>query len=179
MVPALDEHGHVGDDADLAGLVAGEDAAPLRARKIAMDQRRGNAGRVEGLGDMGGMRDGRGMGLMFRGLDLTDAQKDQIKSIMTTSREGNKSLRDQMHSIREQINAATEGGNFDENSIRQLAEQQGALHAKMVIERERVKSQVFNVLTPDQKAKAAEMKAQFKQKMQVRRKNRSKKADPQ
>ena len=40
MVPAFHEHGDVDDDADLAGLVAGEDAAPLRAGQIAMDDSR-------------------------------------------------------------------------------------------------------------------------------------------
>ena len=59
MVPALGEHGHVCDDADLAAGEGGEDVAPFLAGQIAMDQARRDAGRVERLGHMRGMRHGR------------------------------------------------------------------------------------------------------------------------
>ena len=119
-----------------------------------------------------GMRGKRGMGMMLRGLDLTDVQKEQIKAIVTASREGTKSLKDQMRANREQIQELSQDGSFDEARISELAGQQGAFHAQMIVEREKVKSQIFALLTPEQKAKAAEMRSKFKQKFEERMQKR-------
>jgi protein CpxP len=121
-----------------------------------------------------GMRGGhKGMGMMFRGLDLTDAQKEQMKSIGQASRESTKSLRDQMKANRQQLEQATANGAFNEAQVQAIAQQQGALHAQIIVERQKVQSQMFNILTPEQKAKAAEMKEQFKQKMEERKSKRA------
>ncbi|MEZ5428018.1 MAG: Spy/CpxP family protein refolding chaperone [Pyrinomonadaceae bacterium] len=126
-----------------------------------------------GKGGKRGMRGHRGMGMMFRGLDLTDAQKEQMKSIAQSSRESTKSLHEQMRTNRQQLEQLSENGNFNESQVQALAQQQGALQAQLIVERERVKSQMYAVLTAEQKAKAAELKAQFKQKMQERMQKRA------
>ncbi len=134
-----------------------------------------NAGKKE-FGRKGhhGKRGHRGgKGMMLRGLDLTDEQKAQVKQIMQTSRENTKSVREQMKANRQQLEAVSENGNFDQAQVQALAAQQGNLHAQMIVEKERVKSQIYQILTPEQKAKAAEMKASFKQKMQERRQKRA------
>lgn len=118
-----------------------------------------------------GMRGGKGM--MLRGLDLTDEQKAQVKQIMETSRENMKTVHDQMKANRQQLEASSENGNFNQAQVQALAAQQGNLHAQMIVEKERVKSQIYQILTPEQKAKAAEMKANFKQKMQERQQKRA------
>lgn len=115
----------------------------------------------------------KGMGMMFRGLDLTDAQKEQMKAIGQANRESTKSLRDQMKANGEQLAQATANGTFNEAQVQAIAQQQGVLHAQMIVAREKVKSQMFAILTPEQKAKAAEMKEQFKQKMQERQAKRA------
>lgn len=121
-----------------------------------------------------GMRGHRGgKEMMLRGLDLTDEQKAQVRQIMQTSRENTKSVREQMKANRQQLEAVSENGNFDQAQVQALAAQQGNLHAQMIVEKERVKSQIYQILTPEQKAKAAEMKANFKQKMQERRQKRA------
>ncbi len=122
-----------------------------------------------GQGRHGKRGGGKGMGMMLRGLDLTDAQKAQIKAIHEATFESAKSLRDQMKANRDQLKTATEGGAFNESQVQAIAQQQGALHAQMIVAREKVKSQVFAILTVEQKAKAAEMKAKFEQKMQERK----------
>jgi protein CpxP len=106
----------------------------------------------------------RGGGMMFRGLDLTDEQKAQMKAIRQANRETMKPIREQMKANREKLQQLSAGGNFDAAQVQAIAAQQGSLSAQMIVERERVKSQMFNILTPEQKAKAAEMKAQFQQK---------------
>ena len=106
-----------------------------------------------------------GMGMALRGLNLTDDQKAKVKEIMeankTTLQPVMQSLRD-THKKMEEITA---NGAFDEAQVQALATEQGNLTAKMIVARERVKSQVFAILTDEQKAKAAQMKADWKQKM--------------
>lgn len=143
-----------------AVFVFGQKADGKRDGK-AFGERGNHAGR--------GMRGGKGMGHMFRGLDLTDAQKEQMKAIAEASRESSKTLHDQLRANREQLAKVTENGAFDEVQVQALAQQAGVLHAQMIVAKERVKSQMFAILTPEQKAKAAELKEQSKQRMEARK----------
>lgn len=118
-----------------------------------------------------GKRGGKGM--MFRGLDLTDAQKEQMRSIHEANRDSVKSLRDQMKANKQQLETLSAGGSFNESQVQAIAQQQGALHAQMIVNRERIKSQMFAILTPEQKSKMAEMKANREQKMQERKAKRA------
>lgn len=126
------------------------------------DQRDGK----RGFGKRGHHRGG--FGKMFRALDLTDEQKAQMKAIRQTSKDTMKPIREQMKANRQKLQELSANGNFDEAQVQAIAAQQGALTAQMIVEKEKVKSQIFNLLTPEQKAKAAEMKAQFEQKRQER-----------
>lgn len=121
-----------------------------------------------GFGKRGGHHRG-GHGMMLRGLDLTDEQKAQVKTIMQSSRESSKPLREQMKANRQKLQTLSDSGNFDQAQVQALADEQGKLTAQMIVEKEKVKSQISAILTPEQKAKAAEMKAQFKQKREERK----------
>lgn len=127
-----------------------------------------------GFGKRGGHHRG-GHGMMLRGLDLTDEQKTQVKTIMQSSRESSKSLREQMKANRQKLQTLSDSGNFDQAQVQALADEQGKLTAQMIVEKEKVKSQISAILTPEQKAKAAEMKAQFKQKREERKQKRAEK----
>jgi protein CpxP len=74
-----------------------------------------------------------------------------------------------MKANRQKLQTLSESGTFDEAQVQAIAARQGTLSAQMIVEKEKVKSQIFNLLTPEQKTKAAEMKAQFRQKRQERR----------
>ena len=89
----------------------------------------------------GGKRGFRMGGRMFKALDLTDAQKEQMKAIKQASRENTKSLREQMKTNRQQLQQLTENGQFDEGSVSAIAQQQGQLHAQMIVEKQKVKTQ--------------------------------------
>lgn len=128
-----------------------------------------------GFGKRSGHHRGGGMrgGMMLRGLDLTDEQKAQVKTIMQSSKETSKPIRQQMKANREKLQTLSDSGNFDQSQVQAIANQQGALSAQMIVEKEKVKSQINAILTPEQKAKAAEMKAQFKQKREERKQKRA------
>lgn len=117
-----------------------------------------------------GFRGNRMMKRAFRQLNLTDAQKEQIKKIKQSSRESTKSLREQIRTNRKNLRQATENGSFNESQIKSIAQKQGDLHAQMIVERQKAKAQVFGVLTPDQKTKLAEIKANFEKRMKERKK---------
>jgi protein CpxP len=121
-----------------------------------------------GFGKRGGHHRG-GHGMMLRGLDLTDEQKAQVKTIMQSSKEASKPLREQMKANRQKLQTLSDSGNFDQAQVQALADEQGKLTAQMIVEKEKVKSQISAILTTEQKAKAAEMKAQFKQKRAERK----------
>lgn len=124
-----------------------------------------------GFGKKGfGKRGGHAM--MFRGLDLTEEQKAQMKQIRQTSKATIKPIREQMKANRQKLAELSANGNFNAAQVQEIATQQGSLSAQMIVEKERVKSQIFQILTPEQKAKAAEMQVQRKQKMQERMQKR-------
>lgn len=134
---------------------------------FAQDTTANKDGKRGHFGKRGGHRGGHQM--MFRGLDLTDEQKAQMKSIMQASKETTKPIREQMKANRLKLQTLSESGNFDEAQVQTIANQQGTLSAQMIVAKEKVKAQMFAILTPEQKTKAAEMKAQFKQKREERK----------
>lgn len=110
-------------------------------------------------------------GMMLRGLDLTDAQKAQVKTIMETNRAKVKPLMESMRANREALRSATENGKFDEAQVQSLANEQASLSAQLLVERTRVKSQVYQILTPEQKEKAATLRTEMKDRFKDRMKN--------
>ena len=53
-------------------------------------------------------------------------------------------------------------------SVSQIAAEQGQLSAQLIVEKERVKSQIFAILTDEQKAKAVELEKEFDGKIETR-----------
>ena len=117
---------------------------------------------------------GRGPMMMFRQLDLTDDQKGKVKEIFEANKGTVQPLMEQLKANHEKI-AALNGS--DDAQLQTLAKQQGALIAQMIVAREHVKSEVFAILTDEQKAKAEQMRDQMKQRFQDRMKSWGQKGD--
>lgn len=111
----------------------------------------------------------RGMGLGLRVIDLTDEQKVKIKEIRQANKAALQPLREAQKASRAKIAELTANGTFDEAQITALANEQAAAHAKLIVERQRVRSQIFALLTDEQKAKLAEMKAKRGERRKHRR----------
>ncbi len=106
-----------------------------------------------------GHRHGDHMGYMAKALNLTDAQKEQVKSIVQANRASTRPLMQQMAQNRLAILTATSGGAFDQAKVTALANQQAQLMAQMTVQKESIKSQIYNqVLTPEQRATADQMR---------------------
>lgn len=111
----------------------------------------------------GSGRHGSGMlKRMAAELNLTDAQQAQIKTILQTERAKIRPLRQQLRQNRlAQTGSVT--GNFDEARVRAFAAKQAQIMSDLTVERERTKSQIYAVLTPDQRQKALELMQQRRQ----------------
>ncbi|CAN5254559.1 hypothetical protein BH20ACI1_BH20ACI1_28080 [soil metagenome] len=108
-------------------------------------------------------------------LDLSDAQKAQVKQIKEAGKAKVQPLRENMKSIRQQLNAATADGNFNEAQVQTLATQQANIMAQLTVEKERTKSQIYAVLTPEQQTQAKALKEQMKERRQDRKQKRGNK----
>lgn len=110
-----------------------------------------------------------GPGMMLRGLDLTDEQKAKVKEIFDASRSTVEPIMSQLRENHQKLAALGTAGTFDQAQVEALAAEQGRLTAQMVIEKERSKAQVFALLTDEQRAKAAELRTKFEEKMKERK----------
>ncbi len=129
---------------------------------------RGGGGDDFGRGGRGGFLFGR----LAKELNLSDEQKAQIKQIMDAEKEKVQPIFESLKENRQKMEALTADGNFDETKVKQLADEQGSLTALMIVEKERIKSQIFQILTVEQREKAKAMKEKFEERMKDGRKNR-------
>ena len=86
-----------------------------------------------------------------RELNLTDDQKAQIQKIQESSRESDKALFDQMRALHEKQGDIAPG-TFDEAAFRSAAEARAKIQIDLEVSHAKMMSQVFNVLTAEQKA---------------------------
>jgi protein CpxP len=131
-------------------FIAGSLAIALVLTVAAVSETAGHHG-FHGRGD--GMFGGPGFGFMAHYLDLTDAQKDQAKQIMTSEKTTFRPLMQQMRQNRLQERQLVEAGTFDQAQAQALATQQSQTVAQLTVERLRTQSQLYQILTPDQKTK--------------------------
>lgn len=98
---------------------------------------------------------GQMFGRMFRNLDLTDEQRTEIRKILEAERSVMQPVHQQLRDNREALQAATKDGQFNEAEVTKLAQKQGELMAQTIVSRERVQSQIWQILTPEQRDKLA------------------------
>ena len=122
-------------------------------------------------GRRGGMRGE--FGGPFGRLNLTDAQKEQMKQIATRYRESAKAQRGEGRrgeGRRGGFDPST--GVFDEAAVRAAAQARANAHVEQEVARARMMHEMYNVLTAEQKAQLASARQEREQKRQERRQNR-------
>lgn len=90
-----------------------------------------------------------------RQLDITDAQRDQIATILKTEKPVIQSLAATVHLEQEQLLSRQ---SFDEAYVRAYAQQHESTMEDVLVEREKVRTEILAVLTPDQRAKARQLR---------------------
>ena len=104
------------------------------------------------------------LGHLSQALGLTDAQKAQIKQLEDSFRESTKGLHEQLGKggPGDPFDAVA-SGTFDEAAVRAAAQQRAALHVELEVAHAKFFSQVYALLTAEQKAKLAELHKQMQE----------------
>ena len=147
----------------------GQNEAPRGERggwnREGRDGHDGGEGRGEG-GNFGGR--------FFEKLNLTDAQKAQMQQIGERFRENTKALRQQSRGEREGEGFdAFKGGTFNEAAVRAAAQARANRQVEMEVARARMMYEMYNVLTPEQKAQLEADRQQREQRRQEFRSRRN------
>ena len=117
--------------------------------------------RGPGMGPMGNL------GIPLRQLNLTDEQRQQVRTIVSGHQADFKALADRAIPAHQALRAAIAGG--DEATIRQRSADLGAVQADRAVLEARVRAEILKVLTPEQQKKAQDLFQQFGQRRQGRR----------
>jgi Spy/CpxP family protein refolding chaperone len=113
-----------------------------------------------------------GMELPLHQLNLTDDQKAQIKQMFQTEKPAMKPLMQQEHAAHTQMIQLITSGTFEQAKVAAVAAQESQIHMQMEIEHAKMASQIYQLLSSDQKAKVADIIAQHQQRMQQRMENK-------
>ena len=121
---------------------------------------------MAGKGRHGGDFLNRRLAHLTRALDLSDAQQQQVKSLVEEQRPALKALMQQMVSERQQMLAATQNGQFDAAKVQAIANQQGQTMASLIVARQELQSKIYGLLTPEQRTKFDQMQQRRLEHMQ-------------
>ena len=144
-------------------VLVGSGAAALYAQ---------GAGRGRGAGPFGpGGPGGRGFaaGFALGQLDLSDAQKQQIRDITKRHRDQTQPIVQRLMTAMEAQRAAIEAVPVNEPAVRSAAQDVAAAQADMAVEQARLHSDIFGVLTVEQQTKAKQLEAQAQAKAREQR----------
>jgi protein CpxP len=121
-----------------------------------------------GRGPQGGMRGGPGGDLGLRGVQLTEAQREQVRSIMETHRAEFAELRRKLGAAHRAFAEATQADGLDEAAIRTQSTAVASAMADEAILRARVRTQVHALLTAEQQQQVKEREAARQKRAQER-----------
>ena len=147
----------IGAAVGAAILTVGLGAAALsiagdQQNQTAADGRRGGPGFGRGRGPMGPLG-----GLPLRELNLTESQREQVRTIVESRESETRAIGERAMAAREALHAATTSPSFDEGLVRTRAAEVAALDADLAVAHARIFADVFQILTPEQQAKAKEI----------------------
>lgn len=125
-----------------------DDSAPGQARHCSHDKHWDGAGHRHERGE--------GMRHMLRGLDMSDAQREQVRSLMQGQHEQRHAMRQSMQSHHQAMKALLAEPQLDEARLHELTEQRAQMMRAMTEQRVRQQHAILAVLTPEQREKALE-----------------------
>jgi len=136
---------------------------PFSGRGMDLGGRSGRMGRGGPMGLGGPMGF---LPMLGRELQLTDAQRQQIKGIADSHRDEWRALADRARPAHDAVNAAVSADVTDEALVRQKAADLAAVEADMAVARAHAHAEVWQILTDDQKAQLKTMKSAMRHPMQ-------------
>ena len=107
-------------------------------------------------------------GLALRGLDLTEAQREQVRQLTEQNREQTRTLLDRLQTAQEARRKAVEAIPFSEPQIRAAAQALAEVEAELAVQRARLQADVYALLTPEQQTRLQTMRAERDARMKQR-----------
>jgi Spy/CpxP family protein refolding chaperone len=98
-------------------------------------------------------------------LNLTDSQKDQIKTIAATHKDEWKALADRGRAAHLALDDAIGADSVNEALIRQKSAEASAVDADMAVARAHAHAEVLQILTAEQKTQLKTMQAEMRKRM--------------
>ena len=133
--------------AGIAGVLVAAILLVGAVAEVAAQDGRGRPGFARGGGPGGLGLFGPG-GAGIEGANLTEAQKDQVKAIVESHRDEMRGLLDRQAQARRALAASAESGRVDDAAANEV----GAASASLALAEARMRAEVFQLLTPEQKA---------------------------
>ncbi|MBF0497561.1 MAG: Spy/CpxP family protein refolding chaperone [Deltaproteobacteria bacterium] len=117
-------------------------------------------GAVSGASAYGGSRHGHSAGILglLTQLNLTDAQKQTIATILKSNQNQSQTLRANLKTAKQNLRTAINTPNATEAAIRTAYKPVAAAVEELIVNRAQVMAQVKKVLTPDQLTQLAQIK---------------------
>lgn len=106
---------------------------------------------------------------MLMQLDLTDAQKAEVRTIINKYREQRKNMNLQLPEAKEQLRSAIHAKDFNEENVRQAHQKLSSIMEELVVLRAKIMAELKPVLTADQLKVLEEKRAEASEKMKERR----------
>lgn len=124
---------------------------------------------AQGPGRPGPRGDGPFGGGVARGLDLSETQRQQIRAVTEQHGDAVRAAAERVRTAREAQRKVLSAMPLDEGQVR--ATTQGVVDAEteLALERARIRSEVFALLTPDQQAQVQKNQASLESRLQERR----------
>jgi len=102
-------------------------------------------------------------------LDLSDAQKQQVRDIMQRHREQSRGTMERLQQAVQAQRVAINQVPVNEAAVRQASSALAAVQADAAVEEARLHADIFSVLTVEQQEKAKQLEAQAQARQQERR----------
>jgi periplasmic protein CpxP/Spy len=122
-----------------------------------------------GRGGPGGPLGRRGVGLALNELNLTDAQREQVREIRERFRDQTRQFAERLNAAAEKQRQAIETLPVNETLIASTTQDMTQSQVDIAIQEARLNSEIWSVLTPEQQAQATKLRAERKARMEQRR----------
>ena len=106
------------------------------------------------------------IGYVARELDLSNAQKQQVRSMWQAERPAVSELVQELSAEIKEMDQATANGNFDESKVQEIAARQGVTLSKLLVEKEHFKTKIYaSVLNSEQRTRADKLQSQWHERL--------------
>ena len=96
-------------------------------------------------------------------LDLSDDQQTKVRGIMESHHEELRAMAERQRTANEALRQAETADTFDEGLVRVRAAERAVVEADAAVARARLHAEISQILTPEQRTKARELRSQMEQ----------------